>query len=149
MGLCLLVGVASGAITALSVRTWYLTLVRPPGTPPDWVFGPVWTVLYAAMAVAAWRVWQKVDRAVDRSFRALRLWGWQLLLNALWTPAFFGLHSIGAALAVIVLLVAALVLAIRAFLRVDRPAAALMLPYLAWAAYASYLTAGFWILNAV
>lgn len=129
------------------MRTWYPTLVRPPGTPPNWVFAPVWTTLYVLIGVAAWRVWQRVDRAVARSFHALRLWGWQLLLNALWTPAFFGLHSTRAALLVVVLLVAAVAVTVRAFARVDRFAAVLMLPYLAWTAYATYLTIGFWMLN--
>lgn len=130
------------------MRSWYFTLVRPPGTPPNALFGPVWTVLYVLMGVAAWRVWQRVDRAVARSFRALRLWGWQLLLNALWTPAFFGLHSLDAALVVILLMFVAIALTMRAFAPIDRWAALLLAPYLAWTAYATYLTAGFWMLNA-
>ena len=133
----------------MNVRTWYLTLLRPPGTPPNAVFGPVWIVLYLAMAVAAWRVWARVDATVAPAYRALRLWGWQLLLNAFWTPAFFGLHSISAALVIILLLVAAVAVTIRAFARVDRVAAWMMVPYLLWTAYAAYLTAGFWMLNAV
>ena len=147
LGLCLLVGFASGAITALNVRTWYPSLVRPPGTPPNVVFGPVWTVLYVTVGLSAWLVWRQLDRAVERSYRALRLWGWQLLLNALWTPAFFGLHSLSAALVVIVLLVMAVALTIRAFAAIDRRAAVLLLPYLGWTTYAAYLTAGFWTLN--
>jgi translocator protein len=138
----LLVGAADGAITATSVRTWYLSLVRPPGTPPSWVFGPVWGVLYVLMGSAAWLVWRRTGAA-----RPLRLWGWQLLLNALWTPAFFGLRSPMLGLIVIVLLLILLGLTIRAFARVRRLAAWLLAPYFAWTAYAAYLNAGFFWLN--
>ena len=138
----MLVGAADGAITATSVHTWYLSLVRPPGTPPSWVFGPVWGVLYILMGSAAWLVWRRTGAA-----RPLRLWGWQLLLNALWTPAFFGLRSPMLGLIVIVLLLILLGLTIRAFARVRRLAAWLLAPYLAWTAYAAYLNAGFFWLN--
>ena len=140
-------GVSAGAITAANGGNWYSSLVRPPGTPPNVVFGPVWTLLYVLMGVSAWLIWRRVDQAVERSYRALRLWGWQLLLNALWTPAFFGLHSLSVALAVIVLLVVAVALTVRAFAAIDRRAAGLLVPYLGWTAYAAYLTAGFWTLN--
>jgi translocator protein len=142
IGLCLLVGVSDAAVTQLSVRTWYVTLHRPPGTPPYWMFGPVWAGLYAGMAVAAWLVWQRVGAS-----RPLRLWGWQLIVNALWTPAFFGLRQPALALAVIALMVLLVAATTRVFWRVRRTAGALMLPYLAWACYATYLTAGFWWLN--
>jgi benzodiazapine receptor len=141
IGLCLLVAVADGAVTALSVRTWYLTLTPPPGTPPNWVFGPVWTVLYVMMAVAAWLVWRV------GSMRAVRVWGWQLLLNALWTPAFFGLQSTGLGLVLIVSLLVMVAVTLMIFRRVQPIAALLMVPYLAWVGYATYLNAGFWWLN--
>jgi tryptophan-rich sensory protein len=133
--------VADGAVTALSVRTWYLTLTPPPGTPPNWVFGPVWTVLYVMMAVAAWLVWRV------GSMRAVRVWGWQLLLNALWTPAFFGLQSTGLGLVLIVSLLVMVAVTLMIFRRVQPIAALLMVPYLAWVGYATYLNAGFWWLN--
>ena len=147
LGLCLLVGVADGAVTATSVRSWYPQLLRPSGTPPNWLFGPVWTVLYGMIGVAAWLVWRQLDPVPGRKYAALRLWGWQLLLNALWTPAFFGLRSTGLGLVVILVLVPLIGLTIRAFMRVDHAAAWLMLPYLAWTGYAAYLNAGFWWLN--
>ncbi len=149
LGLTLLVGAADGVVTATGVHTWYLSLTQPPGTPPNWVFGPVWSALYAMVAVAAWLVWRSgASRAGERRSRpALRLWGWQLLFNAAWTPAFFGLHSPPLALAVILALVALIVATMRAFAPVSRNAALLMLPYLAWTCYASYLTAGFLYLN--
>ena len=149
VGLCLLTGAASGKLTADNLASWYRTLARPPGAPADWVFAPVWTVLYVAMGTAAWRVWRHVANiaARPRAYDALMLWGWQLAFNALWPAVFFGLHAPGAALLVILGLLALIVLTIRGFARIDPPAAALLLPYLAWSAYATYLNAGFWWLN--
>ena len=144
VGLALLLGAAGGVITAPEIRGWYLTLNRPPGTPPNWVFGPVWTALYVMMGAAAWLVWW--HRGTDAR-DALWLWGWQLLVNALWSPAFFGLHSPGIALAVILVLLAVLGLTLRAFLRIQPLAGALLVPYLAWVCYATWLNAGFWWLN--
>ena len=142
LGLCLLVGAAAGELTAGTVRLWYNALARPPGTPPGWVLAPVWGVLYLMIGTAAWLVWRRVGNASP-----LRLWGWQLLLNALWTPAFFGLRQPALALAVILTLLVLVVLTARAFARVERRAALLMLPYAAWVAYATYLNLGFWWLN--
>lgn len=147
VGLCLLVWGAAGAATATSVRSWYLPLARPPGAPPNWLFGPVWTTLYPMVGVSAWLVWRRMDVGVERKRAALRLWGWQLLINAAWAPAFFGLRSTGLGLAVIVPLLLSIVLTMRAFLPLQRGAAALLVPYAAWVAYASYLNLGFWWLN--
>ena len=149
LGLCLLVFVANGAVTASSVRGWYCTLAQPPLSPPDWLFAPVWTALYLAMGVAAWLVWRRIDIAAHRKRRALRIWGWQLLANALWPAAFFGLQSVGLGLAVVVVLLAAIVMTVRSFWPLQRMAALLLLPYLAWVGFAAYLNAGFWWLNPV
>ena len=142
VGLCLLVGAADSAMTAGSVRGWYLSLARPPLTPPNWAFGPVWMTLYVMIGVAGWLVWRQTGAGP-----AVRLWGWQLAVNALWNPVFFGLHRIGLALAIIAALIAAIALTIRAFARVNRRAAWLMAPYLVWTCFAAYLNAGFWWLN--
>jgi tryptophan-rich sensory protein len=142
IGLCLLVGAAGGALTAAAIRTWYLTLTPPPLTPPNWVFGPVWTTLYVMIGGAGWLVWRRRGAGP-----AMRLWGWQLAANAVWTPAFFGLHSPGLGLAVILVLLGLIGLTIRAFWRVQRLAAALMMPYCAWTVFAAYLNLGFWWLN--
>lgn len=147
LGLCLLVGLSDSAITQTGVHTWYRTLRHPAGTPPDWVFPVVWSTLYALMAVAAWMVWRLAGIARRQHYGALRLWGWQLLVNALWTPAFFGLRAPGLALGVILLLLVLVAATIRAFARVDRVAAAMMMPYLLWVAYAGWLNAGTWWLN--
>jgi tryptophan-rich sensory protein len=150
VGLCLLTGAAAGAVTVGNIAPWYRSLSRPPGAPPDWVFAPVWTVLYIAMGGAAWLVWRHAGRGLDQrrqAYDALMLWGWQLAVNALWPAVFFGLHAPAAGLAVILLLLVLVVLTIRSFARIDRPAALLLVPYLAWCSYATYLNAGFWWLN--
>jgi tryptophan-rich sensory protein len=121
---------------------WYLALTAPPGTPPPWLFGPVWTVLYVLMGIAAWQVWRQGGPR-----RPLLLWGWQLLINAAWNPIFFGLHGIGAALVVMLLLVTLVAATAVAFLARDRVAGMLLFPYLLWSCYATYLNAGFWWLN--
>jgi tryptophan-rich sensory protein len=137
------VGAAEAALTIGAIKSWYLSLNQPPGTPPSWAFGPVWTALYVMIGVAGWLVWRRVGAA-----RPLRLWGWQLAANAAWTPAFFGLHSPLLALAVCLVLLVLIVLTMRAFVRLDRTACWLMAPYLIWTTYATYLSAGFWWLNA-
>lgn len=141
-----LLGNASGLVTFLSVDGWYDSLQRPPGTPPNGVFGPVWLIVYALMGFALALVWHA--RAATRAKRrALRLFGLQLALNLLWTPVFFGLQRIDLALAVILPLFVSIVLTIRAFAPISRPAAALLWPYLLWVSYATYLNVGFLLLN--
>ncbi|HET9147345.1 MAG TPA: TspO/MBR family protein [Acetobacteraceae bacterium] len=142
VALCLLVAVADGVLTVPNIKPWYRLLLHPPLTPPDWVFGPVWTTLYLMMALAAWRVWLQPWHN-----QALSVWGWQLAFNAAWTPVFFAGHLPGPALAVILGLDAMIVLTIRRFRPIDPLAAWLMVPYLGWALFATYLNAGFWWLN--
>lgn len=119
---------------------WYRRLRKPPGTPPPAVFGPVWTVLYAAMAVSAWRVWRSPHANGRR--KALALWGVQLALNAAWSPVFFGAHKPRAALGVITAMLPAIAGYAWTARRVDRWAGRLMLPYMGWTGYATYLNAG-------
>ena len=144
VGLCLLVGASGGTISARSIQTWYSTLVYPLGTPPNWLFAPAWTALYFIVGTAGWLVWQRKGAS-----RPLRLWGWQLAANALWVPAFFGLHSPALAMAVMVLMLTMIVLTIRSFWRIRPVAAWLMLPYFAWCLFAAYLNAGFLVLNKI
>jgi len=127
VALCLAVAAVGGAVTARSVRTWHVELAKPPFTPPDWLFGPVWTVLYLLMAFAVWRVWSR--RAVPGAALALGAWGVQLALNLCWSVLFFGARMIGAALAEITVLLAAIVIMAALFRRIDRLAAALLIPY--------------------
>ncbi len=147
VGLCLLAGLSNAAVTAGGIRGWYAALAQPPGTPPNWLFGPVWTVLYVLLGVAAWLVWRRVDVGVDRKRAALRAWGWALAANALWSPAFFGLHRPDLSLLVIALMLGTVAMALQRFRQLQPTGAALLLPYLAWTIYAAYLNAGVWWLN--
>ena len=142
--LTLAVGAAGGLATAASVNTWYPTLAKPAFNPPNWVFAPVWTTLYLLMALAAWRVWRS---GAAGARLALGAWALQLALNLCWSLVFFGLREIGAALAEILVLLAAI--ALTAFLswRIDRLAGALYAPYIAWVAFATVLNAALWKLN--
>jgi tryptophan-rich sensory protein len=144
VGLCLLVLTSNVAFMRSAGHAWYLSLNPPPLTPPPLVFAPVWTALYVLMGVAAWLVWRATLARAP-----LRLWGWQLLLNALWTPAFFTLHSPALAMLVIASLLALVLLTARAFARVDRLAMWLLAPYTLWLGFAAYLNAGFWWCNAI
>lgn len=140
-----LAGGLPAVFTAGDVASWYPTLVAPPLTPPSWVFGPVWTVLFAAIGAAAYLVYRRRDHPIRT--RALALFGVQLALNVSWSFAFFGAQSPAAGLAVILALDVAILATMALFDRVDRRATALMLPYLAWVLFATYLTVGFWTLN--
>lgn len=137
-------GVGSAA-TFSSVATWYPTLVKPAWTPPSWLFGPVWTLLYLAMAVAGWRCWRMASGSVATG--VLRIYGVQLLLNALWSVLFFGLRRPDWALAEIALFWVVLVVALGRFWRLDRTAGLLWLAYVAWVSFAAALNAAIWNLN--
>jgi benzodiazapine receptor len=124
---------------------WYAQLNKPSWNPPNWIFGPVWTALYLMMGVSAWRVWRK--GALGASLLPLGLFLFQLALNAAWTPVFFGLHQMGLALAIILVLWGAIAATLWAFQSRDRVAAALLVPYLAWVSFATLLNATLWRLN--
>ncbi|MFZ1053803.1 MAG: TspO/MBR family protein [Candidatus Sulfotelmatobacter sp.] len=134
------------AFTAQSVCTWYPTLRKPPGNPPASYFGPVWTVLYFLMTLAAWNVWRVGDGWSGTS-PAITIFLIQLALNAAWSAIFFGLRSPGLALAEIILLWAAILATTILFWRISTFSGALLLPYLSWVTYAAYLNAGIWHLN--
>ena len=139
------VAAAGGAVTATSVDGWSRTLSKPELTPPDWVFGPVWSALYLMMGLAAWLVWRAAGLSEGR--RALALWAVQIGLNLAWSILFFGLHLIGLALVEILLLLSAIAATMAAFARIDRRAGLLLLPYLLWVGYAAVLNAAIWRLN--
>ena len=143
--LCLGAGASGGWVTKTSVKNWYPQLVKPAGTPPSWVFGPVWSVLYLLMATAAWVVWQ--ERRVDDVSLPLALFFGQLILNTAWSFLFFGLRRPGLALIEIVILFLAIALTALSFLGCSRAAFWLMTPYLGWVGYATYLNLGIWRLN--
>jgi tryptophan-rich sensory protein len=139
------VAAIGGRWTASSVEAWYPTLLKPAWTPPAWLFGPVWTVLYALMALAAWRVWLAGGWAANRP--ALSLYAVQLLLNLAWSGIFFGLRAPGWALIEIEVLWLAIALTTWLFFRRDEAAGWLMLPYLLWVTYAAALNAAISALN--
>ena len=141
-----ILGGATGFLTAASIPNWYATLNPPTGNPPNWLFGPVWSLLYAMIGTSFALIWHRADPG-DTKNAALRTFFLQLLLNLAWTPVFFGLHQIGVALFIILALLAAIIVTITHFRRIDHTAALLMLPYSLWVSYASYLNAGYWVFN--
>lgn len=142
-GLTLLAGATATAAywgsraTRRGLHGWYQSLRKPPYQPPQAAFAPIWTLLYAVMTCSAWRVLRR-PRSAART-RALALWGTQLALNAVWPPLFFGRRRPRAAMADHILLFAAIASYTAAASKVDKPAAVMMAPYLAWVAFAGLL----------
>lgn len=177
LAIALIIPQVAGGIGALatagSVRTWYSGLRKPAWNPPGSIFGPVWGFLYLLMGIASWLIWRERRRAsqvvpgtlsseppggspasalqaanrADDASGALKLYGVQLGLNTLWSLLFFGFHNPAAAMGELALLWAAITLTTIRFLRLHRPAAWLMLPYLAWTTFAGVLNATIWHLN--
>jgi benzodiazapine receptor len=133
---------AIGAAASVEASTFYAQLVRPSWAPPASAFGPVWSVLYLLMGIAAWLVWR--ERNVSRQTTALTLFIVQLCLNSLWSWLFFAWRNGAFAFADVIVLLVLIAVTIVAFWRINRLAAALMLPYLAWVCLASALTWSVW-----
>jgi tryptophan-rich sensory protein len=140
------VSLVGGLVTRPSITTWYAGLAKPGFTPPNWLFAPVWTTLYAMMAYALWRILSLPKDLPGRS-AAIAAFFVQLALNALWSWAFFGAQSPLAGLVVIAALDVAIGVTICVFRPLDRIAAVLLVPYLAWVGYATALDAAIWRLN--
>jgi translocator protein len=140
--ICFSVAGLGGLTTTPNIPNWYAGLAKPSWTPPSWLFGPVWSVLYLSMAVAAWLAWRKGDAAVP-----LTLFAVQLVCNAAWSWLFFGLHSPGMAFIDIVLLWAAIVATTIVFWHRSVLAGLLFVPYLAWVSFAAVLNFAIWRLN--
>ncbi len=134
-----------GAFTATSVRTWYLEIAKPTWTPPSWVFGPVWTILYVLMGVSAWLVWRAAPWPNARV--ALTLFGVQLVLNTAWSILFFGAQNPGLAFLEILLLWCAIVATIVTFWRHSKTASVMLAPYLCWSSFAAFLNYAIWQMN--
>ncbi len=145
LALCFGVAGVGGWFTSLGMPEWYMTLQKPAWNPPSWLFGPVWTALYAAMAVAAWLVWK--DAGFEGAGLALAFFLVQLALNLAWSGIFFALRSPGWALAEILLLWAAILVATILFFRQATWAGILMVPYLLWVTFASVLNGAIARLN--
>ncbi|MBI4158532.1 MAG: tryptophan-rich sensory protein [Candidatus Yanofskybacteria bacterium] len=144
IGVSELAGILGSLFTISAIPSWYSTLTKPALNPPAWIFGPVWTTLYLLMGISLWLVWKSNSKEKSK---AIWLFAVQLALNAIWSPIFFGAQSIGSALAVIILLWAAIVLTILIFKKISRTAGWLMVPYIRWVSFASYLNYSIWILN--
>ncbi len=141
-GIATAVAAGIGGLAVVSAREEYANLIRPPWAPPSWLFGPVWTVLYVSIAVSGWLVWRK-----SLSLRPLVPYAVQLVLNAVWTPIFFGAGLYGWAVVDIVALWLAIVATMWVFRRISLTATLLLVPYLAWVSFASALNLSIWLSN--
>lgn len=142
--LFLVLVVGGGSLIGITIQPgeWYAGLIKPPFNPPNWIFGPVWTILYILIAVVGWRCWME-----HRTGPRMQLWWAQLVLNFLWTPTFFGLHMMALALVVILILLGAILAFVAMSWRRDRVSATLFVPYAAWVAFASLLNLSLLWLN--
>ena len=138
-------GALGSLATIPAIPTWYAAIEKPPLLPPNGVFGPVWTVLYIAMGIALYLVWTAKSKQPKK--RAYSAFGVQMALNLLWSIAFFGWHAPWLGLVIIIALIGAIAWAIYEFWQHSKTAAYLMVPYIAWVSFATYLTAGVAIVN--
>lgn len=148
----LLLGFFSGVSTSGSIDNWYVHINKPFFTPPNWLFVPAWTVLYILMGLSFGRIWQVVVKSrypIVKKFarQGLGLFVIQFILNLAWTPVFFGMQSPGWGLFIIIPLAVLIFLVIRHFMRLDRIAAFVLIPYLLWVTFASFLNIGIYYLN--
>jgi tryptophan-rich sensory protein len=146
VAVCFAAAAAGSWLTFASLDTWYAGLAKPSLNPPNWVFGPVWSTLYLLMAIAAWLIWQQ--RARTRIRLPLSLFAAQLAVNVAWSGCFFYLERLGLAFGDVVLLWLLILATMVSFFRVSRAAGALLVPYLLWVSFASYLNFAIWRLNA-
>jgi translocator protein len=142
--ICQVIGVIGGLFTASSIPTWYAALQKPSFNPPNWIFAPVWTTLYAMMGISLYLVWQKMAKG---SRQAIKIFMIQLALNLLWSVLFFYQKSPLAAFIEIIVLWAAILATIFFFYRISKPAAYIMVPYLLWVSFAAVLNFSIYILN--
>lgn len=141
-----MVGFLSGFATQSSVDGWYTTLNKPAINPPNWVFAPVWTILYVMMGIAAGIVWSKGLHHIWVK-TALYHFSFQLIFNALWSVVFFGFNQPFWSLLVILVLLALILLCMKSFRAVSKTAAYLLVPYFLWVSFATFLNYKIWELN--
>jgi len=142
IAICLSAGFIGSLFTMDAIPTWYATLNKPLFSPPNWLFAPMWTLLYILMGTALFLVWKK-----SKDKKALELFTFQLILNAFWSIAFFGMKSPLFGLLVIALLWLAIVLTIRKFLTISIRAGILLVPYILWVSFAAILNLAIFLLN--
>ncbi len=144
--LCELSGIIGSVFTVTALSTWYVDLLKPALNPPGWVFGPVWTLLYALMGIAAFLVWKRGWQRKEVK-TALGIFGAQLIANMTWSILFFGARNPFYALINILLLWVLIGVTIIFFYRLSKPAAFLLVPYLCWVSFATYLNYMIYVLN--
>jgi tryptophan-rich sensory protein len=147
LALPFLAGMIGSLFTMPSILTWYAGLHKPFFNPPNWIFGPVWTILYVMMGIAVFLIWEKRRAQTKTVDLALGLFALQLLLNTSWSIVFFGWHQIGLGLVNIVLLWLAILLCIIRFYPISRLAAWLLGPYIVWVSFAAVLNFAIMVLN--
>ncbi len=143
IALPLLAGGLGALFTTEAVQNWYPLLNKPFFSPPSWLFGPVWPLLYILMGIACYRVWTSTKKYTT----AISIYWVQLFFNAIWSPLFFGLRSPILGLIDIVLMLLLIITTLITFYRIDKIAAYLLIPYLAWVSFATLLNASIWWLN--
>ena len=144
--ICELAGMIGALFTMPSIPTWYAGIIKPTFSPPNWIFAPVWTILFALMGIAAYLVYEKgTGKKVVKV--ALGIFVIQLILNIKWSLIFFGMHNPGLALVDIIFLWLTILLTIIAFSKISKPAAYLLIPYILWVSFASFLNFSIWQLN--
>ncbi len=144
---CLTVGYSSSTVTKTGVETWYPTIIKPVFNPPNWVFMPVWTLLFVLMGIAAGLVWDKIKEQNAEVKKALGFFLIQLALNAIWSYLFFGLKNPMLALIEIALLWLMIYETYLKFIKINKTAGYLLIPYMAWVGFAAILNASIWWLN--
>ncbi|OIQ17614.1 MAG: sensory protein TspO [Flavobacterium sp. MedPE-SWcel] len=145
--ICLAVGYLSSLVTRDSVATWYITIQKPIFNPPNWLFAPVWTLLYILMGIAAGLIWSEIDTKKEVIKKALLFFAIQLALNALWSYLFFGLHNPLLALIEILILWVMMYKTFSLFSKINKIAGYLFIPYILWVSFAILLNAAIWWLN--
>ncbi len=143
--ICFFAGSVGSYFTYPEIKVWYTSINKPSFNPPNWIFGPVWSILYLLMGIALFLVWQK-RKTVDVRF-AIGLFAVQLILNTTWSVVFFGSKDLFAAFVVIIILALMILFTMISFYRISKTASLLLLPYLLWVSFASYLNYSILLLN--
>ena len=143
-----LISVPAGFITSKNVLSWYADITRPSFSPPNWVFGPVWTFLYFTMSAAVWNVWNKVkEDNKSLGIKIVSIYFFHLLVGASWSFVFFGLHQIFLGFVVIIIIISFILYLMQQYWQISKISTFIMIPYLAWSCYALVLNFSIWKLN--
>lgn len=143
---CLLVGAIGSFFTAPAIPSWYAYLNKPFFSPPNWIFAPMWTILYILMGISFYLIWSNAKKGKSKN-EALGNFYVQLILNFVWSPIFFGMKNLGLAFIVIVLMWMFILRTIQSFAKLNKKASYLLYPYIAWVSFASILNLSVWLLN--